>query len=337
MEKGVSVLGAGSWGTAIAAGLSDKGIPVCLWARREEQAEEMRSSRENADYLPDVHLSEEMMITSDLEVAAVSSRVWVFAVPSQSVRSVASKISGLVGDDHLIVSMAKGIETDTLLTTSGVLREVLQEADPDKIAVLYGPSHAEEVGKGIPTTVVAAASNRDVADQVQKIFMWKTFRVYVNLDLIGTEVAGSVKNVMAIAAGIADGLGGGDNTKAALITRGLHEITRLGMAMGAQRETFGGLAGIGDLVVTCMSQHSRNRYLGEQIGRGKSLETIQSEMKMVAEGVRTTQSVRALAYKLGVDMPITESVYRVLFEGHDPSDELAELMDRSAKREDVIG
>jgi len=228
VSKGVSIFGAGSWGTAIAIGLASKGMPVCLWSRREEFAEELRSQRVNKEYLDGAILSDEIMITSDLEVAAVSSRVWVFAVPSQSVRSVAEKIKNLVGETHLVVSMAKGIETGTLMTTSAVLRDVLTDADHEQIGVLYGPSHAEEVAKGIPTTVVAAASSVEVAKKIQDIFMWKTLRVYANQDLIGTEIAGSVKNVMAIAAGIADGLGGGDNTKAALITRGIWSPRELG-------------------------------------------------------------------------------------------------------------
>jgi glycerol-3-phosphate dehydrogenase (NAD(P)+) len=298
--------------------------------------EAIRNTRHNTDYLPNVELPETVAVTVDEVEAIEGCRLVVFATPSQSVRAVARHVSPHIGAEHAVVSVAKGIEVGTLLTTSGVLRDCLPEADPDRIGVLYGPSHAEEVGAGRPTTVVIAMPDVAVAHAAQLAFMTDAFRVYVNADLVGVEIAGSVKNVMALAAGISDGLGLGDNAKAALVTRGLAEVKRLGMALGAESATFSGLAGLGDLVVTCFSKHSRNRYFGEQIGRGRSMEEVEAEMKMVAEGVKTTLSVRELARRSGVEMPITEAVYHILFEHLDPGDAVYELMTRAAKREDAL-
>jgi glycerol-3-phosphate dehydrogenase (NAD(P)+) len=260
--------------------------------------------------------------------------MWVFATPTQAMRSVAEQVASQASDALTIVSVAKGIEVGSLKTTSEILDEVLDRIPSQSIGVLYGPSHAEEVAIGVPTAVVAASSSLETATAIQAVFMAPTLRVYVNRDLRGVEVAGSVKNVMAIAAGISEGVGYGDNTKAAILTRGMAEMTRLGLAMGASPRTFAGLAGIGDLVVTCMSKHSRNRYVGEQIGKGRTLEEIEREMRMVAEGVTTTRSVVQLALKYDVEMPITESVYRILFEGKRPEEAVYELMTRTAKRED---
>lgn len=260
----------------------------------------------------------------------------MFATPSHAVREVAVKLRPLIDDSKILVSVAKGIENETLLTTSQVLRDVYPDFPKGQIAVLYGPSHAEEVAASVPTAVVVAARDHKVAEEVQQTFMTSRLRVYVNDDVLGVEIAGSVKNVMAIASGMSEGVGYGDNAKAALITRGSAEIRRLGMAMGAHESTFAGLAGIGDLVVTCMSKHSRNRYLGEQIGKGKTLEEVQDEMKMVAEGVRTTRSVYQLARKYNVEMPITNAVHAILFEGKKPIDAVNELMGRSAKKEGWI-
>lgn len=333
----IAVLGAGSWGTALAYSLAAAGgHAVRLWARRAELAEAIRTTRVNTDYLPGVRLPHDVFVTNDPREAVEGCRLVVFATPSQAVRGVAERVAGGLGPEHVIVSVAKGIEVGTLLTTTGVLRETLPEVDPGRIGVLYGPSHAEEVAARCPTTVVIAMPDLGTAHAVQRAFITDTFRVYVNLDLVGVEIAGSVKNVMALAAGMADGLGLGDNAKAALVTRGLAEITRLGMALGAEPTTFGGLAGLGDLVVTCFSRHSRNRYFGEQIGRGRTMEEVEAEMKMVAEGVRTTLSVRALAAREGVEMPITEAVYHILFEHLRPEDAVYELMTRAAKREDVL-
>ncbi|MGI9175097.1 MAG: NAD(P)H-dependent glycerol-3-phosphate dehydrogenase [Rhodothermales bacterium] len=335
-SKNIAVLGAGSWGTALAVLLAENGHAVTLWARRPEAAARLRAERHNPNYLPDVILPDAIHVTSDLEAAAGDKDLWVMAMPSQAVREVAGRAAPLVHEDLIVVSVAKGIENGTLLTTSQVLADVLEGLPPGRIGVLYGPSHAEEVAEGKPTTVVAAAHDPDVAREIQSVFMTPSLRVYVNTDVIGVEIAGSVKNVLAIAAGISDGVGYGDNTKAGIVTRGIAEIQRLGLAMGAEASTFSGLAGIGDLVVTCMSRHSRNRFLGEQIGRGKKLEEAEREMKMVAEGVRTTASVHELAQRHGVEMPITEGVYAVLFEGEKPEDVVNALMARSAKHEDWL-
>lgn len=335
-KKRVAVIGAGSWGTALAISLAQSGHLVTLWARREESADLMRRERHNPTYLPDAIIPDSIQITHDLEKAAKGADVWLIATPSQAVRGIATQLQPFVHDQLIVVSVAKGIETDTLLTTSCVLFDCLKPISKDKIGVLYGPSHAEEVASCNPTTVVASSYSRETANKIQEVFMSPTLRVYVNDDIRGVEIAGSVKNVLAIAAGISDGVGYGDNAKAAIMTRGLAEIKRLGVAMGANPSTFAGLAGIGDVIVTCMSTLSRNRNLGYNIGQGKTLEQIQSEMTMVAEGVCTTKSVMALAKKLHVEMPITEAVYRILFENESPSDAVRALMMRSAKSEDWL-
>ena len=332
----ITLFGAGSWGTALAVHLAEAGRDVTLWARRSEAVEQMRRTRHNPRYLPDLSIPSSVHITSDLDAAAEASSLWAVAVPSQNLRSVAERLRPHTGKLETIVSLAKGIENDTLMTMSRVLRDVLDDVPEEKIGVLYGPSHAEEVAEGRPTTVVAAAPDERVAQQIQEGFMTTGLRVYVNTDVIGVEIGGSAKNVLAIAAGISDGVGYGDNAKAALITRGLAEIRRLGLAMGAQPQTFAGLAGIGDLVVTCMSQHSRNRHLGEQIGQGKTLDEVLDQMDMVAEGVRTTQSIHDLAQRHNLEMPITEAVYAVLFESERPREMVTELMTRSAKRENWL-
>lgn len=331
----ITLIGAGSWGTAMAVHLAEAGRDVTLWARRSEAVEEMRQTRRNSRYLPDIRLPDSIQITSDLEGAVSGADVLALAVPSQHLRSVAERIRPFVTDHDTLVSLSKGIENDTLMTMSQVLQEVLGDLGPD-VGVLYGPSHAEEVAEGRPTTVVAAAPTEEIAQTIQTAFMTKRLRVYVNTDVIGVEIGGSAKNVLAIAAGIGDGVGYGDNAKAALITRGIAEIRRLGLVMGATAQTFAGLAGIGDLIVTCMSKHSRNRYLGEQIGRGKTLSEVLASMDMVAEGVRTTQSMHDLAAKYDLEMPITEAVYAILFENRRPHEMVEQLMTRSAKRENWL-
>jgi glycerol-3-phosphate dehydrogenase (NAD(P)+) len=330
----IAVLGAGSWGTALAYSLvGNGGRDVTLWARRPEAAEFLARGHRNERYLPQVHLPDALRVTADLDEALEGAWLWVFAVPSQSVRSVAERVAARVHRDLAVVSVAKGIETGTLCTTTAVLREALPALPHERAGVLYGPSHAEEVAAGLPTSVVVAFPDHDLAGVVRDAFMTSVLRVYINDDVIGVEVAGSVKNVMALAAGIGDGLGLGDNAKAALVTRGLSEISRLGMALGAQASTFAGLAGLGDLVVTCFSRHSRNRLFGEKIGRGKTLQQAEAEMTMVAEGVKTTVSTRALARRHQLEMPITEAVYRVLFEGLAARDAVDELMAREPKPE----
>ncbi|MBO6577373.1 MAG: NAD(P)H-dependent glycerol-3-phosphate dehydrogenase [Rhodothermales bacterium] len=336
MEDRIAVIGAGSWGTALAISLALGGRDVSLWARRSEAAEVMRTERHNPTYLPRAIIPDGVQVTSDLESAIRDRGVWLFATPSQSVREVAGKVAGFATPKHVLVSVAKGIENGTLLTTSGVLREAVPTVPAERIGVLYGPSHAEEVAAAVPTAVVVAFDDLEVAEHVQDLFMSPRLRVYSNPDLLGVEIAGSVKNILAIATGICDGVGYGDNAKAALITRGIAEIKRLGVAMGAREETFSGLAGIGDLVVTCMSRHSRNRYVGEQIGKGRALDDIRSEMKMVAEGVRTAVSVHELAARHKVEMPIVEAVYDILFNGKAPRAAVHDLMTRAAKREDRL-
>ncbi|CAM3282069.1 NAD(P)H-dependent glycerol-3-phosphate dehydrogenase [Rhodothermus bifroesti] len=335
-RRKLTIFGAGSWGTALSVLLTANGHQVTLWARRPEVAAHIRRTRHNPTYLTDVKLPEAIYVTSALKEAAPERDVWIVATPAQAVRALAEQLRPWARAELIVVSVAKGLEIATLKTTTQVLAEVLPEVPRERIGVLYGPSHAEEVAAGMPTTVVAAAPSCAVAEEIQALFMAPTFRVYVNPDLIGVEIAGSVKNVMALAAGMSDGVGFGDNAKAALITRGIAEIQRLGVRLGADPATFAGLAGIGDLVVTCMSRHSRNRYVGEQIGRGRTLEEVQREMQMVAEGVPTTAAVYRLARQLGVEMPITEAVYQILFEGKKPAEAVRELMTREAKYEDWL-
>ena len=330
------MIGAGSWGTALAISLSEGGHHVRLWARRKEVAQQMRATRHNSAYLPDAVIPDSVYITDDLRETVAGADIWLIAIPSQGVRRVSKQLVDLFHQDVLLVSVAKGIENGSLMTTSEVLQDVFKEAPPDQIAVLYGPSHAEEVAQYCPTTVVSASSVLRTAEKIQEVFMTPTLRVYANNDLRGVEIAGSVKNVLAIAAGISDGVGYGDNAKAAILTRGLAEIKRLGIAMGACEGTFSGLAGIGDMVVTCMSPLSRNRNLGYAIGQGKSLEEIQQKTTMVAEGVRTTASVMELARRLNVEMPITTAVYSILFEAVPPKEAVRQLMMRSAKQEEWI-
>ncbi len=329
----VAVFGAGSWGTALAVSLSETGRQVVLWARRPEAADSIRTTRHHPTYLPEGVLPETVQVTSRLHEAATSAWFWVIATPSQAVRGLAEQLRPFSSPESLVVSVAKGIENDSLLTTTQVLRHVLTDVPAERIGILSGPSHAEEVAVGKPTTIVAAAPDAGTARLIQSVFMTPRLRVYINLDVLGVEIGGSVKNVLALAAGISEGVGYGDNTKAAIVTRGIAEMQRLGMALGAHPGTFSGLTGLGDLVVTCMSRHSRNRYYGEQIGKGRSQQDIEAEMSMVAEGVKTTASLYHLAQREGIEMPITEAVYAILFEGKSPEDAVNDLMTRSAKRE----
>ena len=334
-KKRIAIIGAGSWGTALAITLSQNGHDVKLWARREDAARRMKLQHRNPRYLSDALIPAAVTVTSDLHEAIAGADLWIFATPSQAIRSAAERIRREEQEhsDLVVVSVAKGIEQETLMTSSQILDDVLEGVPRERIGVLYGPSHAEEVAAAQPTAVVASAPDESIAHEIQDAFMTPWFRVYVNTDTVGVEVGGSVKNVMALAAGISDGVGFGDNAKGALITRGLAEIKRLGVAMGADPMTFSGLAGLGDLVVTCTSDHSRNRYVGEELGKGHDLEEIVDQMNMVAEGIDTTGSVKALAEKHEVDMPITEVVHRILFEETDPLDAVSQLMMREAKKE----
>lgn len=329
----IAVIGAGSWGTALAWSLGNAGHSVVMWARRAEAAHTIQDTRHNPAYLAGTALPENVSVTHDLGAALRKARVWVIAVPSQHVRSVAEQAEVHLSPDTVIVSVAKGIENGTLLTTSGVLRETFPDHTTSRIGVLYGPSHAEEVVLGHPTSVVSAFPDLSVAGEIQALFMTPRLRVYTNSDLIGVEIAGSVKNVIALSVGVSDGYGWGDNAKAALVTRGLAEMTRLGLSLGADPHTFAGLAGVGDLVVTCFSRHSRNRGFGERIGAGQSLEEAAASSTMVVEGVATTKSVRELAQRQGIEMPITEGVYQVLFNGTDPVEAMDRLMTREPRRE----
>lgn len=329
----ITLFGAGSWGTALSKHLADAGRDVTLWARRPEAADKMRSTHHNSKYLRDLLLPSSVEVTSDVEAAAHASDLWGIAVPSPHLRSVAEQVQDHTREDVTVVSLSKGLEKDTLLRMSQVLDDVFGRVPSDQIGALYGPSHSEEVGQGRPTTVVAAASTERTAEQIREVFLTDKLRVYLSTDLLGVEVGGSAKNVLAIAAGISDGVGYGDNVKAALITRGLAEMRRLGVALGARPETFSGLTGVGDLIVTCTSEHSRNRYFGQQIGAGWSLEEVQNEMGMVAEGMHTAQAAFDLAEQHDLEMPITRAVHRLLFEGGNPQETIQELMTQPAKRE----
>lgn len=328
-----AILGAGGWGTALARLLARKGYSVRLWARRPEFAHELDTLRENRTYLPGVALPNDCLeIVSDLAQATEDAEVVLLAVPSFAMREIAKRLKPVHARPRAWINLAKGLERDSLMTMSSVLK---QELHTEKnIFTLSGPSHAEEVGREFPTSVVLAGRDLALGEKLQRTLMTERFRVYLSDDLLGVEYGGAVKNVIALAAGILDGLGyGGDNAKAALIARGLAEMVRLGVRLGARRETFFGLSGVGDLIATCTSEHSRNRRVGYHLGQGKSLTEILKSMTMVAEGVYATQAVRALAHRHGVEMPITEAVYAVLYEGADPLDQLNALMTREPKRE----
>lgn len=327
----ISVIGSGSWGTTLSILLYDNGHKVKLWFRRSDYLHEVKSNRENYLYLPGIKIPEEILLTSDLSEALDEAEVIVLAVPTQHIRNVLEKDVFKSLKNKIIVNVAKGIENKTLMRISQVIEDVLQVRET--YCVLSGPSHAEEVIQRKPTAVVVSSINNDVARFVQSIFMNTYFRVYTSSDVIGVEIGGALKNVIAIATGILDGIGLGDNTRAALMTRGIAEIARLGVSMGARLETFAGLSGIGDLIVTCTSKYSRNRFVGEQIGRGQSLEDILKSMVMIAEGVWTTISAVELSKKYDVEMPITNIVYEILFNHKDPIKATYELMTRSAKPE----
>jgi len=333
-KKRVTVLGAGSWGTSLAILLNDNGHEVVLWEKFPELAEALRREHENKRFLPGISIPWSIKITSKLEEALAGSYYIVFVTPSHTIRNVAKKaaVNKNFNPGAIIINASKGLEHHTLCRISTVLREELPQGRK-LITGLLGPSHAEEVSRKMPTSVVIAGYEQVILEEIQNIFMTEHFRVYTNTDLIGVELGVSLKNTIAIAAGICDGLGYGDNTKAALITRGLAEIKRLGCELGARNETFSGLSGIGDLIATCMSRHSRNRYVGEQIGKGKRLREVLDGMVMIAEGVKTTKAAVKLSKKTGVELPIAEQVYSVLFHGKNPERAIKDLMLRKAKRE----
>ena len=331
--KKVTVLGTGSWGTALSLVLADQGYQVDFWGRNEKILMQLQTKRENEQYLPGVFLPEKVNIERDLNKALENAEMVVLAVPSQAVRGVCRQINKIVSvTKPVIVNTAKGIEVESLLRLSEVIKQELS-IDGKYISVLSGPSHAEEVGRRLPTAVVAAAENKEIAEFVQNAFMTSTFRVYTNPDIIGVEMGGALKNVIAIATGISDGLGFGDNSKAALITRGLTEIARLGSTLGGELLTFAGLSGIGDLVVTCTSIHSRNRRAGIALGQGQPLDKVLKEMGMVVEGIKTTEAAYALAKREAVDVPIITQLYKILFENLDPKQGVANLMGRTRTHE----
>lgn len=333
MYKSIGVIGAGSWGTTLADLLAKKRHRVTLWAYEKELVEEMQTRRENSIYLPGIKLAGNLNFTGSLKEAVSGKDLLLFVVPTQVLRRILVDITAHIPQGAIIVSASKGIEVGTLKLVSQLYEESLPEALYRRFAVLSGPSFAREVAMEMPTAVVAAASDPLIAKGVQDIFNCRFFRVYTNSDVVGVELGGAVKNVIAIAAGISDGLGFGSNTRAALITRGLAEISRLGQALGARSETFAGLAGMGDLVLTCTGDLSRNRSVGIQLGQGRTLADILAEMRMVAEGVKTTESTCLLAWKLGIEMPIAFKVNEILYNDRPARDAVIELMSRDLKAE----
>lgn len=330
----ISVLGAGSWGTTLAILLHHNGHEVTLWEHKRHYAKVLSRTRENKILLPGIKIPKEITITHSLEESCTNQHMIVLAVPSQFIRSVLHNMKRIDFADTTFVSVAKGIEKDTLLTVSQIVKDELKHLSYSQIGVLSGPSHAEEVSRKIPTAVVAASKDSFTAKQIQSAFITSYFRVYSSTDIVGVEYGGALKNVIAIGAGIIDGAKFGDNTKAAIMTRGIAEISRLGIALGARPETFAGLSGVGDLIVTCMSKHSRNRYVGEQLGKGISLKNILKKMQMVAEGVETCRSVHQLSLKHKIETPIAKAVYTILFEEKDPTKATYELMTRDMKAEE---
>lgn len=328
LKKRIAVLGAGSWGTSIASVLVENGHDVTMWARRQAVVDEINEMHTNQKYLPGVNLSDQLVAETDLRRTVADKEIIMFVVPSQSMRETVRKVKGWLADRSIIVHASKGIERESLKRMSEVLQEELPIRLQDRIVALSGPSHAEEVIRKIPTTVVVGSKSQALAEEVQACLMNSSFRVYTNPDVIGIEIGGALKNIIAIAAGLAAGLGFGDNAKAALMTRGLAEIARLGKAMGAEPITFVGLAGVGDLIATCTSEHSRNWRAGYLLSQGKKLEEILSEMGMVVEGITTTQTAFELSRKYEVEMPITDQLFQVLFHGKDPNQAVSDLMNR---------
>lgn len=330
--KKVSVLGAGSWGTALALVLARNGNEVSLWTIKESQRDEINKNKTNNIYLPGVRIHENINCTCDIKESVSNSEAIILAVPSQAIRSVCKQIKPYVNESQILVNVAKGLERETGLRMSQVVNSEINNA---KFAVLSGPSHAEEVALNLPTVITVASSDINIATNIQDLFNNESFRVYTNTDLIGVELGGTLKNIIAFGAGICDGLGYGDNTKAGLITRGLSEIKRLGIALGADPNTFSGLSGIGDLIVTCTSQHSRNRKAGMLIGQGYSLQDTLNEVQMVVEGIVATEIAYKVALENNVEMPITEAIFNVLYKNIPAKESIVELMSRDSKSEIV--
>ncbi|MFN3531067.1 MAG: NAD(P)H-dependent glycerol-3-phosphate dehydrogenase [Candidatus Brocadia sp.] len=328
--KKITVIGNGGWGTTLAILLHKKGYEVTLWGADASYVAYLNERKENVKFLKGIFIPDGIRITSEISNKLMDSQLIVSATPTPYLRSVLVKFKDIFVHGIPIVSVTKGIENDTLMRPSEVIADVL---GMQPISLLLGPSHAEEVARGLPTTIVASSKDGNLARVVQEVFTTDRFRVYTNPDTIGVELGAAMKNVIAIAAGICDGLKFGDNSKAALISRGLVEISRLGIAMGAQRSTFSGLTGLGDLITTCISPYGRNRWVGEQIGKGKKLQEILEKMEQIAEGVWTTKSVLALSHKFKVEMPITKEIYNVLFTGKNPLEAVSNLMMRAPKSE----
>lgn len=326
----IGVIGAGSWGIALSVLLNKNGHQVTVWSLLKDEIDMLNREREHKDKLPGVKLPEEIIFTNQLEEAVLGMDLLVMAVPSPFIRSTAKLLKDVVAEGQIILNVAKGIEEQSLFTMSQIIEDEVPNA---KVAVLSGPSHAEEVGRGIPTTIVVGAKDKETAEFIQNVFMNEVFRVYISPDVLGIELGAALKNVVALAAGIADGLGYGDNTKAALITRGIAEIARLGTAMGGKFETFTGLSGIGDLIVTCASMHSRNRRAGILIGKGYTMDEAMKEVKMVVEGVYSAKAAMALAEKYQISLPIIEQVNEVLFQNKAADQAVKELMIRDKKLE----
>lgn len=327
------MLGAGAWGVALGVLLAENGNDVTMWTLLEKEADMLINDRENKISLPGVKIPEKIKITTDIDEAVSDRDIIVLATASRFIRSTAANLKGKIRDNQIIVNVAKGIEESTLMTMTDIINQELPGCDA---TVLSGPSHAEEVGRGLPTTCVVGAKTAKTAKFIQDVFMNNRFRVYTSPDILGIELGGSLKNVIALAAGMADGIGCGDNTKAALITRGMAEITRLGLAMGGKAETFGGLSGIGDLIVTCASVHSRNRKAGVLIGQGMTMDEAMKEVNQVVEGVYSAKAAMLLAKKYNVSMPIVEQVNLVLFENKSVKEGLEDLMVRNKTTEIVV-
>lgn len=329
----IAVLGAGGWGTTLAIILFHNGHDITLWEYDRKYAKVLNKTRENKIYLPGIKIPKEILITHSLEESCSKKHMIVLAIPTQFIRSVLKQIKKFDFSGTTFVSVAKGIEKDTMLTVSQIIREEIKDISQSQIGVLSGPSHAEEVSRKIPTAIVAASRDEFTAKQIQSAFITSYLRVYSSTDQLGVEYGGALKNVIAVGTGIIEGAKFGDNTKAAIMTRGIAEISRLGILLGAKPETFSGLSGMGDLIVTCMSKHSRNRFVGEQIGKGKKLKDILKSMQMVAEGVETSRAVHQLGVKHKIQTPICTAVYQILFEDKDPVKATYELMTRDIKAE----
>ena len=328
----ISVIGSGGWGIALTILLHKNGHDLTIWSFDKKEAEELKKTRQNKTKLPNILLPEDIKVTNDLKEAVDDKDILILAVPSKAIRSVSKSLKNIIKDNQIVVNVAKGLEEDTLETMTDIIEEELKDKNP-KVAVLSGPSHAEEVGRGIPTTCVVSAHNKELTLYLQNVFMNPSFRVYTSPDMLGVEIGGALKNVIALAAGIADGLNYGDNTKAALITRGIKEIASLGVAMGGEQSTFYGLTGLGDLIVTCASMHSRNRRAGILLGQGKTLDEAIKEVNMVVEGVYSAKSALMAAKKYNVEIPIIEQVNAVLFENKNAAEAVNELMIRDKKLE----